>query len=88
MMSRQERDAMRQRLMELGVDAEWATRQAINVGEQCIARGINLQTLLLFALVIWDGCRDGLEASVVATVEEINRQTNADADEKIQEARS
>jgi hypothetical protein len=76
------------RLIELGVDADWATSQAASVGKQCQASGINLKTLLLFALTVASGCRSGLDAEVAREIEELHNKAEADHDRKMNEGRS
>jgi hypothetical protein len=78
-----ELDAIRARLTELGVDAEWATRQALKVGSGCAAAGVSLRTLLLFALVVADGCRSGLAADVVREIETLHSKADEESERQL-----
>lgn len=87
-MTEAEKNAIRSRLVALGVDADSATKWAIDFGEQCVAKGINLQTMLLFALCVEAGCRVGLATELAQEVAELHRQVDEETDRRANEARS
>jgi hypothetical protein len=86
-MDEAEKDAIRARLVALGVDANWATNQALKLGEFCASANINLQTLLLLGLTISAGSRFGLAAELVREVEELHKKVDAETDRAANEAR-
>lgn len=87
-MTEQEKEAVRLRLVALGVNADVATSQASSAGEQAFAKGINLQTLLLFALTVASGCRSGLTPELAKEVEYLHQKVDVETDLELNEARN
>lgn len=87
-MTEAERAAINAQFAVLGVDAPWAATQAVNVGTGSQKANINLQTLLLFALIIADGCRAGLTEPLAREVEVLHKKFDTAVDEQLKEAMS
>ena len=87
-LTEKEKEAIRARLRELGVDAPLAAGMACAAGERIKDNGINIQTLFLYGLTVVDGCRLGLDAALVAEIEDLHRKVNEETDRMMAEDRN